>query len=72
MNSRGGQVHRLRSIRDSIQLVFAVKYCTDKKSDDAHGEKSVAAVAASGALLPQSTFKRLGHISGDKPWPGKE
>jgi DMSO/TMAO reductase YedYZ molybdopterin-dependent catalytic subunit len=36
------------------------------------GAGAIAAVAAGGALLPQTTLKRLGIIHENKDWPGKE
>ena len=36
------------------------------------GAGAIAAVAAGGALLPQTTLKRLGIIRGNKNWPEKE
>jgi DMSO/TMAO reductase YedYZ molybdopterin-dependent catalytic subunit len=36
------------------------------------GMGTIAAVVAGGALLPQTTLKRLGIIHGDKNWPKKE
>jgi DMSO/TMAO reductase YedYZ molybdopterin-dependent catalytic subunit len=36
------------------------------------GMGAIAAVAGSGALLPQTTLRRLGIIDGDKSWPRRE
>jgi len=37
-----------------------------------YGMGAIATVAGGGALLPQTTLKRLGLIHGDKNWPKKE
>jgi len=36
------------------------------------GMGAIAAVAAGGSLLPQTTLKRLGIIHGNQNWPKKE
>jgi hypothetical protein len=36
------------------------------------GMGAIAAVAGSGAFLPESTLERLGIIHGNKNWPKKE
>jgi hypothetical protein len=37
-----------------------------------YGASAIAAVGTGGALLPQTTLKRLGIIHENKDWPGKE